>query len=532
MTPIDRAELLPHLLARRALETPDRPFARHVSGRTLTYGEFHDGCLRWAAVLGKIGVRPGENVLNLQPNGIEAYQTWIGASWLNAVEVGLNVAYQGRMLTYTASTSNARVMVVSAGLMPRLAAVASELPELETIVVMDADAGTDLPSVPQTVLTGVDLLADVEPASGLNGPDAWDVACIIWTSGTTGPSKGVIVPWGEIHEFCQPWRCSLTPDDVIYNFWPSFHLSGKFLVHQAALNDVPIVLRESFSAGNFWNDVRTFGATFTPVTEPMLRILSLAEPTDRDRDHSLRSVITTPVFPELPAILDRFGIAECGTWYGMSEIGPPLASDGFRIHAVDSCGRVRGGYEVRIVDDNDYPVAPGQTGELIVRSDRPWVMNVGYYGMPDKTAEAWRNGWFHTGDAFRCDEEGNYSFVDRIKDAIRRRGENISSFEVEAYVNEHPDVAECAAIAVPSQFGEDDVKVVVVPVPGRTLTPPALVTWLAQSMPRFMVPRYVEIVDALPKTEGTLRTQKAALRVGALNDRTWDREAAGIELPK
>jgi crotonobetaine/carnitine-CoA ligase len=184
------------------------------------------------------------------------------------------------------------------------------------------------------------------------------------------------------------------------------------------------------------------------------------------------------------------------------------------------------------VDELDRPLSPGSVGELVVRSDEPWVINAGYWRMPQKTADAWRNGWFHTGDAFREDEEGNFYFVDRMKDAIRRRGENISSFEVEAGINSHPSVQESAVIGIPSELGEDEVKAVVVLCPGETLEPRELIEFLVPRMPRFMIPRYIEIVKALPKTDATYRTQKVKLRDQALDDRTWDREKAGFSLPK
>jgi crotonobetaine/carnitine-CoA ligase len=197
-----------------------------------------------------------------------------------------------------------------------------------------------------------------------------------------------------------------------------------------------------------------------------------------------------------------------------------------------SCGKPRPGYEARIVDEHDYEVGVGEVGELMVRTEQPWWMNAGYWNMPEKTAEAWRNGWFHTGDGFRRDEEGNYYFVDRTKDALRRRGENVSSFEVEAIVNEHPDVAETAAIAADMELGEQEIKICVIRRQGADLTPEALIEFLIPRMPRFMVPRFVEFVDEFPRTEATMRVQKVKLRAEALNDRTWDREAAGIVVPK
>tara|TARA_Y100000588_G_scaffold283922_1_gene301470 strand:- start:195 stop:773 length:579 start_codon:yes stop_codon:yes gene_type:complete len=184
---------------------------------------------------------------------------------------------------------------------------------------------------------------------------------------------------------------------------------------------------------------------------------------------------------------------------------------------------------LRVVDAKDIEVPPGNTGELIVRTDQPWAMNHGYYKNPETTAEAWRNGWFHTGDAFRMNAAGEFFYVDRIKDAIRRRGENISSIEVESQVNEHPAVQECAAIAVPSEFGEDEVMVVLAPKSGETLDPAELVAFLRTRMAHFMVPRYIRIMDALPKTP-TTKIQKAPLRANGITEDTWDREAAGIRV--
>jgi crotonobetaine/carnitine-CoA ligase len=214
----------------------------------------------------------------------------------------------------------------------------------------------------------------------------------------------------------------------------------------------------------------------------------------------------------------------------MTEVGMPFSA-GWDITDAASCGVLREGYEVRLVDEHDFEVPVGEVGALIVRHRDPWALCQGYFEMPDKTAEAWRNGWFHTGDAFRVDEQGRYYFVDRIKDAIRRRGENISSFEVEGLVNAHPGVLESAAIPVPSEWGEDEVKVCVVRS-DDTLTEEQLVRDLSVTMPRFMVPRYVELVDALPKTEAMQKVKKILLRDDPLNARTWDREAAGVEVPK
>jgi carnitine-CoA ligase len=252
-------------------------------------------------------------------------------------------------------------------------------------------------------------------------------------------------------------------------------------------------------------------------------------PQPHDADNPLKRAVMMPVVPHYKEFEARFGL-KLTTCYAMTEIGP-VFSAGWDITDPMSCGVVRDGFEVRLVDEHDFEVPDGEVGELIVRHREPWKLNQGYFEMPERTAEAWRNGWFHTGDAFRRDEHGRYYFVDRIKDAIRRRGENISSFEVEALVSAHDGVVECAAIPVPSEWGEDEVKVCVVRADAR-LTAEQLVRDLITTMPRFMVPRYVEFCDSLPKTEATQRVKKLELRAHPLNARTWDRESAGIQVPK
>jgi len=247
----------------------------------------------------------------------------------------------------------------------------------------------------------------------------------------------------------------------------------------------------------------------------------LAQPaTPGDRDHSLTKVIIIPLFGELAAFRRRFG-CEVTTFYNMTEVSIPLAADGFNLVDGTSCGRPRPGVTARIVDQHDEPVAPGTVGELVLRADEPWEFNLGYWRNPEQTAEAWRNQWLHTGDAFRADADGNFYFVDRLKDAIRRRGENISSFEVEAEVEAHPAILESAAVAVPASAGEDEVKVVVALKSGERLDPAELHAFLQGRLPAYMVPRYIEVrSEELPKTP-TGKVRKAALRADGVGS-AWD----------
>jgi crotonobetaine/carnitine-CoA ligase len=286
-------------------------------------------------------------------------------------------------------------------------------------------------------------------------------------------------------------------------------------------------MRERFSPTAFWDDVRTHGCTAAGIFGPLLNMLMMQPEKPDDADNPMIGMICAPLPETHDDFTRRFGV-KLATGYGMSETGAVFMSRGWDIADWRSCGRVRQGppgFEVRVVNEHDEPLGPGEVGELIVRADEPWVLNAGYLGLPDKTAEAWRNGWFHTGDGFKYDEDGNFYFVDRMKDAIRRRAENISSMEVEVYVTSHPEVAESAAFGVPSEIGEEEVKVCVVRTEGSELTAEALIDFLEPQMPPFMLPRFVEFVDALPKTEVTMRIRKVELKADPFNDRTWDRQA-------
>ena len=532
---LDRSLVLPHLIARHVADVPDRVTMLDVEGRQSTYRELQDTYRTWSDAFRRLGVEPGDTVATMLPNSFVAYQAWLGAAWLGAVEVPINNAYLGDMLRHLLEDSRARVLVISRRFVDRLAGVADGLDHLRTVVVPDGEPGDALPDLPFDVLDGERFFAGATPADDLEGPAPHDTAALIYTSGTTGPSKGVLVPWAELFEFAR-----LPPDGMLedgggyYTVYPAFHVSGKSSLYMSARCRGHIAIREAFSLTEFWDDIRRFDIRAAGLVGPMAALLMLAPPSPNDADTPLESVFMGPLIPQVDEFKARFGV-RVGTGFGMSEVGVPLGSDGFDLANATSCGRVRPGpphYEVRIVDEHDDEVPVGAVGELIVRSGDPWVITPGYFNQPERTAAAWRNGWFHTGDGFRCDEDGNYYFVDRLKDAIRRRGENISSFEVEACVNQHPAVQECAAIAVPSELGEDEIKVLVVAAAGAEVDPAQLIDFLEPRMPKFMVPRYVEVVDGLPKTDATFRTRKVELREAGLNDATWDREAGGRSMAK
>jgi len=530
---LDRRHVLPHRILELAERAPDALAMVDVGGRQRSFRELHEQVTRWANGYARSGVGAGEMVFTMLPNSSECYDAWLGAAWLRAIEVPANTMYRGPMLAYVLNDCEAKVAVISQRYLDRVEQVSGELVHLKRLIVPDASG--PLPDLPFDVQTGEEFLAD-DPAVVLgDGPDYHDIAAMIYTSGTTGPSKGVLVPWAELYQFCafQPGD-SLAPGRGYYSVYPAFHVAGKSMLYFTADRQGYLVVRETFSPTEFWNDIRDYDCQTAALLGPMAALLMLAPPAPEDAETPLESIFMGPIIPQVEEFKSRFGV-RVGTGYGMTEVGIPLASDGFNLANGQSCGRRRTGspgYEVRIVNQLDEPVPTGTVGEFVVRADEPWVINAGYWKMPEKTAEAWRNGWFHTGDAFMEDEDGNFYFVDRMKDAIRRRGENISSFEVEAGVNSHPAVQESAVIGVPSELGEEDVKAIVVLRPGHSLEPRVLIEFLIPRLPRFMIPRYIEIAEVLPKTDGTFRVQKVKLRKNALNEQTWDREKAGIRLPK
>ena len=526
--------VLPNLLADRC--DSDDVFLQDVDGRSATFADVEHGVRGWAAALGEAGFERGETVLVMAPNSFETIYAWLATARLGGIEVPINTAYRGSILTHVVNNSSARIAVVHADYLERFDAVADALTSLSTIVVV---GGAQRPVASMSMITAEDLVHDgATSAEGAatQRPQRWDTACILYTSGTTGPSKGVIVPWGQVYATsvgCIPID-DLNEEDAWYSPFPLYHMSGKLALYSAALLGSRFVLRDGFSTTEFWPEVRRFGCTTSLLIGTTPAFLGSQPPRPDDADSPLRNVLMAPVGDDPEGFMARFGV-RISTVFNMTEISAPVHSK-WTLGPKGSCGRLRPGYQVRIVDAHDEEVPPRELGEIVVRSDEPWLLMNGYWKMPDKTVEAWRNQWFHTGDAGQVDEDGNFYFVDRQKDAIRHRGENVSSMELEAEVGAHSAVAECAAIGVPSELGEEDIMIVVVETQKDALEPEDLVRFLAERVPRFMVPRYITVLAELPKTP-TEKVRKVALReeVGSPDEwmhETWDREAAGITLGK
>ncbi len=527
---------LPSTLTARLSEVPDRPYLLDVEGRSLSYREAVEEALRWADAYRRLGVGPRDHVVTMQLNSLDAVCGWLGLGWLGAVEAPINIDYRGALLEHVLNNTQARVMLLLERYAERLLDVAPRLAHLRSVIVLDSSG--ELPELPFRVVRGDEFLAPAKPASDLELPQPWDLGAILYTSGTTGPSKGVMLPWGQIHASAIatfPFE-DLGPDDVFYSAGPNYHIGAKVFPYLSALVGGRVVIRPYARPKSVVSDHERFGITCSGPSPALMAEWMARPPSPDDAERPLRNLLVPQPVRGLAEFKKRFNARSYGC-FNMTELSIPICDETWDTPNPRSCGKLRKGYpgyEARVVGEHDQEVPPGQVGELVVRASEPWTLNAGYLGMPEATAEAWRNGWFHTGDAFTYDENDYFYFVDRIKDAIRRRAENISSFEVEAGVNEHPAVAASAAIAVKRSDvpgADEEVKIVAVLAPGEALTPEALIEFLIPRMPRFMIPRYVEFVDALPRTP-TGKVRKVALRERPLSENTWDREAAGIVLPR
>ncbi len=517
------------LLRQRAGVYGDKPFLLTRSG-AIGYRTMDRRTDRLAAGLHRLGLRPGETVLVMLPNCREFVELWFALAKLGVIQVPVNTAYRGAILGHVIADSLASTMIADPAFLDRVEAVGGEAAGLRRLILSWPGA------VPEGLAAGREVLAldalYAEEAALPSGPRDGDLLAVMYTSGTTGPSKGVMIT--HAHAYHYALSCvemlALDPGDVYYAPLPLFHIAGQWAVVFAALIAGAAAAVGPFSVSSFWDEVARRRATATFLLGAMASLLHRQPPLAEDALTPLAKALVVPLFPEVEAFKRRFGVAVTTT-YGSTEVNVPVRA-GFDLPDYRTCGRVKDDlYEVRIVDENDEEVPLGQVGELVVRGKRPFILMAGYWNHPEWTVKAWRNLWLHSGDAMRMDEAGNLYFVDRLKDAIRRRGENISSMEVEREIDGHPAVLESAVVPVRSPDTEDEVLAVVTVRPGMRLDPADLIRHLAPRLPYFMVPRYVEVALALPRTP-TGKVQKFALRERGLGPGAWDRVRAGIRLDK
>lgn len=514
LDPLDAKNALPNLLLEQARTRPEATFLCDVDREESdTYGEFEAKVAAWASRLAGLGVKAGDTVVVLLTGRPEMIAIWMALARLGAIEVPLNPAYQGNLLAHMVANAGARIAITAEDQVGSVLAIEPSLPELETIVSLDGPSR----AAGRLAVTAVGEL-DPSAAVATRTTMPWEVSCVMYTSGTTGPSKGVVVPWAQVYMTSTgavPLD-DLTDADHWYIPYPLFHMAGKMCVASAALKGSRAVLRARFSLSRFWADIDEYRCTSALLIGTVPQLVNSRERGPDDADHCLRNAEMAPMPADPAEFAERFGVRVC-TIFNMTEISCPVMTR-FDEFPSTSVGRLRDGYEIRIVDEHDIEVPTGTVGEITVRSRWPWVQNLGYWRMPQKSIDAWINGWFHTGDAGYVDADGFYYFVDRFRDAIRSRGENISSMELEAEIGEFPGVDEVAVIGVAAEMGEEDVVAFVVPE-GPDLDPAALHEFCRGRMPAFMVPRYVAVVDSLPKTP-TEKVRKPILR------ESWDPAAA------
>jgi crotonobetaine/carnitine-CoA ligase len=516
------------LIDRHGTGLPQKTFALFPDGTQWSYSRMRHEVRSCAQALQRLGVAQGEFVLCWLPNSAEGLRVMLALNYLGAVYVPINTGYRGGLLEHVIDNSGARLMIADAELVGRLRDVAhAALVDVVVLGERTIDPGFEIPGLrmlDRSTLDGEpdDVLPPERPI------EPWDTLCVIYTSGTTGPSKGVLSSCLHVYSTFIP-NNSMRPRDRTLVTLPMFHMGGAGPIWVTLMRCGSFALLEAFSTSQFWSVVRRFDITHTILLGAMTPFLLKAPASDEDRTHPLERVTMVPLSDQHAEFTERFGV-EVFTSFNMTEISSPLFF-GPNPQIRGTCGRPRAGVTLRIVDENDCEVPTGTIGELIVRTDMPFALNHGYHRNPEATAQAWRNGWFHTGDAFRNDAEGNFFFVDRIKDAIRRRGENVSSFEVEKEIVAHASVREAAVVAVASEFGEDEILAILSATPGRTIDLVELVDFLQMRLAHFMVPRYFRLMDELPRTP-TAKVQKGILRATGLTPDTWDREAAGIVLKR
>lgn len=512
---------VPGVLARSCQAFPDKVALRDVD-TSLTYAQLWDTVLRRSAGLAGLGVGPGDRVLLMMDNHVDYVLSWFAASSLQAVQVPVNTAYQGQLLQSVIDRAGAKVAIVDAKYLDRLASLDTPLRHLESVVVRGEPE-----ALPQGLGPKRTKFEQLDSGTRLASPPLvrpWDINTLMLTSGTTGPSRLVSVPHGLTYSDCDPeWFPGAHSDDTVFVSLPLFHVSGQGAVYNGLVVGATVVIADRFHSSTFWREAGAFGATFAPILGVMPNYLMNRPASSADKGHTVKRIRMAPVIAALDQFCERFGV-DVGSAYGMTEISNPIIAP-FGWAKPGACGWLRDDFEVRIVDEHDKDVRPGQIGELVVRPRLPWSVSNGYLGDDDATVVGWRNLWIHTGDSFRADDWGEYYFVDRLKDAIRRRGENISSFEVEQAVNSHPDVDECAVVGLRGQDGEEEVHAVVVPRSGGALEPEELVDYLSTRLPSFMVPRFVTIAPELPKTPSG-KVRKQALKEEGLGERSWSRPRA------
>jgi crotonobetaine/carnitine-CoA ligase len=527
---------LARVLRTRAAEQPDAAFlVTPEEGREWSYGETLSEAERLAGAMVTAGAAAGDRVLIMAANSSQFVRTWIGTSVGGLVQVPINTAYEGEFLRHQVVTVSPRWAVIDDSFAERFLAIAEHCGGIERFWVIDTGSQSAAVELLRSRGWAADRWEELEagPRLELPEPAPHSLASIFFTSGTTGPSKGVAMPHAQMYFFADEVVAltRLNSADTYLTVTPLFHGNAQFMAaYPALIAGARLVVRSKFSASRWIDHVRDAGATVTNLLGVMMDFAWKQPPRTDDAENPLRCVFAAPTASSIvKEFAKRYDIEAFVEVFGLTETCAPILSPYGEDRPAGVAGlQVAEWFDIRLVDpETDVEVPVGVIGELVVRPRLPWTCSMGYYAMPEKTVEAWRNLWFHTGDALRRDDDGWYYFVDRYKDALRRRGENISSYEVEQAILGHEAVLECAVIGVAADIeaGEDEVMAIV--VASQPVEPSAVWAWCEGRIPSFAIPRFVRFVDELPKTPSE-KVRKAALRDDGITSDTHDRTAVPV----
>lgn len=504
----------------------------------ISFREVNDNANRVAQGLLKLGVKKGDKVVIIMPNCPEIIYLWFGIAKMGGIEVPLNTAHRGETLKYMISNAEAETIIIAKSLLDHVRFIEEGLDKIKRVVVLFSDQEDRKIEPPLRFETlPFDKLMDSPPAPPGVEVKFSDPLSIIYTSGTTGLSKGAVISHNAQILYARdliPYL-TYTADDIVYSCLPLFHVNAKYLTClELMMVGGRYAIGERFSATGFWDEIRRYNATAFHFLGGITSILYKQPEKKDDADNPVRIAWGAPIPANIYREFEkRFNLRFNSQYFGMTETGMVIRASYDSPH-ITSCGKNTEGYDVRLLNDEGCEVGPHEIGEICIRPLRPYSLMSEYYNRPDATVDAMRNYWFHTGDLAKRDEKGYFYFMDRTKDALRRRGENISSFEIERVILSYPDVGECAVVDVPSELGgvgEGEVKAVLVLKQGVSLKPEDLIAYCEPRMAYFMVPRYLDFKDSLPKTP-TERVEKYKLRAEGITKNTWDREKAGYKLKR
>jgi len=511
-------ETLGTLLARKAAENKSQPYLYFLD-KEISYEDINAYANRMANALSKLGVAKGDHVAIMLPNCPEYLYCWFGLAKLGAVTVTINTQFKRESLKYLIEASDSKLVVIASDFLPQYEEIAPEIKGIKKVNMTEQAGNTEsLGSLfresPTATPSDIPLIEDIEPL------------IITFTSGTTGLPKLVrnshrayITAAQDLVSYIE-----LSSKERIYSTLPLYHANPQvYCVLSALVANASVIVAPRFSASRFWDDVRKYQATAFSYVGAVLPILLTQPERPGDKDVPARKCFgggaPKEVYEKVSQrfgveVLELYGMSETGTWNTINRPGKGRAG---------SVGQVREGFEVRIFDDMDNELPPGKIGEIVIRPTKPYVMFDGYYKSPEETVKCSTNWWFHTGDLGKVDYNGYYYFCGRKKESIRRGGENISPYEIEKEINKHPAVAESAAFGIVDAVMEEEIKVAIVLRSGQKVTPQEIVAWCESRLPKFMVPRYIEFVEKLPKSASE-KVQKVALKERGLTPNTWDRQ--------